>query len=110
MIVNNDVRKCVLMKESIELLKSLTDVNGIADYERNVKAKMKEYLEPVSDEIIEDGLGGIFGKKQVTMEQNHLWSRHLDEIGFIVTKIDNNGFIKFQPIGGWWNQVMLSQK
>ena len=26
---------------------------------------MKEYLEPVSDEIIEDGLGGIFGKKQV---------------------------------------------
>ena len=71
---------------------------------------MKEYLEPVSDEIIEDGLGGIFGKKQVTMEQNHLWSRHLDEIGFIVTKIDNNGFIKFQPIGGWWNQVMLSQK
>jgi putative aminopeptidase FrvX len=35
-------------------LKSLTDVNGIAGYERNVKAKMKEYLEPVSDEIIED--------------------------------------------------------
>ena len=39
MIVNNDVRKCVLMKESIELLKSLTDVNGIAGYERNVKGK-----------------------------------------------------------------------
>ena len=52
------------MKESIELLKSLTDVNGIAGYERNVKAKMKEYLEPVSDEIIEDGLAGIFGKSK----------------------------------------------
>ena len=52
------------MKESIELLKSLTDVNGIAGYERNVKAKMKECLEPVSDEIIEDGLGGIFGKSK----------------------------------------------
>ncbi len=111
MIVNNDVRKCVLMKESIELLKSLTDVNGIAGYERNVKAKMKEYLEPVSDEIIEDGLGGIFGKKASDNGTKSLMvAGHLDEIGFIVTKIDNNGFIKFQPIGGWWNQVMLSQK
>ena len=101
MIVNNDVRKCVLMKESIELLKSLTDVNGIAGYERNVKAKMKEYLEPVSDEIIEDGLGGIFGKKASDNGTKSLMvAGHLDEIGFIVTKIDNNGFIKFQTIIG----------
>ena len=35
---------------------------------------------------------------------------HLDEIGFVVTKIDKDGFLKFTPIGVWWNQVMLSQK
>lgn len=52
------------MKESIKLLKTLTDVNGIAGYEHQVKAKMREYLEPISDDIIEDGLGGIFGKKE----------------------------------------------
>ncbi|MGW9856227.1 putative aminopeptidase FrvX [Staphylococcus hominis] len=99
------------MKESIELLKTLTDVNGIAGYEHQVKAKMREYLEPISDDIIEDGLGGIFGKKESkTSSKSLMIAGHLDEIGFIVTKIDNNGFIKFQPIGGWWNQVMLSQK
>lgn len=99
------------MKESIELLKSLTDVNGIAGYEHQVKEKMREYLELVSDEIIEDGLGGIFGKKESKNGTKSLMvAGHLDEIGFIVTKIDKDGFIKFQPIGGWWNQVMLSQK
>ena len=44
------------MKESIELLKTLTDVNGIAGYEYQVKEKMRDYLTPISDEIIEDGL------------------------------------------------------
>lgn len=35
---------------------------------------------------------------------------HLDEIGFMITKIDDNGFIRFTQVGSWWNQVMLSQK
>ena len=72
---------------------------------------MRDYLTPISDEIIEDGLGGIFGKRESkTGSKSLMLAGHLDEIGFIVTKIDNNGFIKFQPIGGWWSQVMLSQK
>ena len=51
------------MADSVKLLKTLTDINGISGYEYNVKSKMREYLEPVSDEIVEDNLGGIFGKK-----------------------------------------------
>src|SRR5690625_7826453 len=35
---------------------------------------------------------------------------HLDEIRFMVTRIDDNGFIYFQTIGGWWSQVMLAQR
>ncbi|MEJ8540359.1 M42 family metallopeptidase, partial [Staphylococcus capitis] len=99
------------MSDSKELLKSLTDVNGIAGHEKNVKSLMKDYLTPVSDEIVEDNLGGIFGKKRAQNGSKSLMiSGHLDEIGFIVTQIDKDGYIYFTPIGGWWNQVMLSQK
>ena len=59
------------MSDSKELLKSLTDVNGIAGHEKNVKSLMKDYLTPVSDEIVEDNLGGIFGKSVPKMVQNH---------------------------------------
>lgn len=55
---------------------------------------MKDYLTPVSDEIVEDNLGGIFGKKRAQNGSKSLMiSGHLDEIGFIVTQIDKDGYI-----------------
>lgn len=51
------------MDKTVKLLKDLTDVNGIAGHEYKVKQLMKDYLKPVSDELVEDNLGGIFGKK-----------------------------------------------
>ena len=35
---------------------------------------------------------------------------HMDEVGFMVTQITENGMIRFQPLGGWWNQVLLAQR
>lgn len=60
--IENLLLEEIAMSDSKELLKSLTDVNGIAGHEKNVKSLMKDYLTPVSDEIVEDNLGGIFGK------------------------------------------------
>lgn len=99
------------MTESIQLLKELTAANGIAGREMQVKSIMKHYLSPISDAIVEDNLGGIFGKKTAANgSKSILISGHMDEVGFLVTKIDKDGYLSFNPIGGWWNQVMLSQK
>ena len=35
---------------------------------------------------------------------------HMDEVGFMVTGITDNGMLRFQPLGGWWNQVLLAQR
>lgn len=99
------------MDKQLELLKEITDVNGIAGFETAVKEVMSEYLTPVSDELIYDNLGGIFGKKKAKNgNRTVLIGGHMDEIGFMVTRIDDQGYLKFNPVGGWWGQVMLSQR
>ncbi|HAR6041818.1 TPA: M42 family metallopeptidase [Staphylococcus pseudintermedius] len=99
------------MKDTKALLQQLTDLNGIAGHEYNIKKMMNDLLEPNSDEMIYDNLGGVFGKKySKTGQRTIMIAGHLDEIGFMITKIDDNGFIRFTQVGSWWNQVMLSQK
>ena len=48
---------------------------------------------------------GIGGKNAPTIS----FTGHMDEVGFMITKIDKEGFIKFTPIGGWWGHVVLGK-
>ena len=58
-----------------------------------------------------DNLGSLIAKKVGDVNGPQIVvTGHLDEVGFMVTQIDKKGFIKFQTVGGWWNQVMLAQR
>lgn len=70
---------------------------------------MRKELEKYSDEVIQDNLGSIFGVKK-GIGPKVMVAGHMDEVGFMVTQITENGMIRFQPLGGWWNQVMLAQR
>lgn len=101
------------MTKDLLLLKNLTEVNGIGGHEREVRKLMeKEFLEIVSkDDISYDGLGSIIACKRGLEDGPKIAiAGHMDEIGMIVTKITDEGFLKFQTIGGWWSQVMLAQQ
>lgn len=101
------------MTKDLLLLKKLSEVNGIGGHEREVRKLMeKEFLDVVSkDDISYDGLGSIIARKNGTEEGPKIAiAGHMDEIGMIVTKITDEGFLKFQTIGGWWSQVMLAQQ
>ncbi|MDQ0215458.1 endoglucanase [Oikeobacillus pervagus] len=99
------------MDETLVMLKELTDARGIPGNEREVREVMKKYIEPLSDEMTTDHLGSLIAKK--VGDENGpkiMVAGHLDEVGFMVTQIDDKGFIRFQTVGGWWSQVMLAQR
>src|SRR5690554_7653934 len=70
---------------------------------------MRQELEKYADDVIYDNLGGIFGVKR-GKGPKVMVAGHMDEVGFMVTQITKNGMIRFQPLGGWWNQVLLAQR
>ena len=99
------------MDDTLIMLKDLTDAKGIPGNEREPREVMKKYIEPFADEIEYDGLGSLIAKKSGDANGPKVMvTGHLDEVGFMVTKIDDKGFISFQPVGGWWSQVMLAQR
>lgn len=99
-------------KETLQLFKTLTELPGAPGNERAVRQFMRQELEKYSDEIVQDCLGGIFGVRYASEEvaPKILVAGHMDEVAFMVTSITNNGMLRFQPLGGWWNQVMLAQR
>src|SRR5699024_8318347 len=99
------------LDETLTMLKDLTDANGIPGNEKEVRDVMEKYIKPYADEVFTDHLGSLIGKKTgATDGPKIMIAGHLDEVGFMVTRVDNNGFISFQPVGGWWSQVMLAQR
>lgn len=99
------------MEVNKDMLIDLTMAKGIAGNEGQVRQIFRKYAESYAEEIIEDGLGGIFAKHTGNGEgPKVLMAGHLDEVGFMVTQITDKGFIKFQTIGGWWSQVVLAQQ
>ncbi len=92
------------------LLKELTESDGVAGYEGETGKVMKKYFEPFG-EVLGDKLGSVICKKKgQAQEPKVMLVGHMDEIGFMVKLITKEGFLKFTPLGGWWNQVLLGHR
>ncbi|HEY4600210.1 MAG TPA: M42 family metallopeptidase [Cerasibacillus sp.] len=96
-------------QDTLSLFKTLTELQGAPGNEHLVRSFMKTELEKYADKIIQDRLGGVFGVKHGNGPKVMV-AGHMDEVGFMVTQITDNGMIRFQTLGGWWNQVLLAQR
>jgi endoglucanase len=98
------------MDFTYDLLKELTEANGVPGYESPVRAVVRKYLEPLG-ELSQDKVGSVICHKpgEATSPKVMLVG-HMDEIGFMVKHITKEGFIRFLPLGGWFDQVLLGQR
>jgi putative aminopeptidase FrvX len=95
----------------LTLWKRLTEAPGASGFEGPVREILREYISTYTDEIVYDNLGSMFGVKRGDESGPRIMvAGHLDEVGFMVTRISEKGFLSFQPLGGWWGQVLLAQR
>lgn len=85
----------------------LTNMLGVAGHERRIKTYMKNELTPTSDIIVEDRIGSVFGVQKGKKDTKVAIVGHMDEVGFMITKIEENGLLRFQPLGGIWSQTLM---
>lgn len=98
------------MDSTLELLKELTEAHGVPGYEAPVRAVVRKYLESLGT-LTQDKIGSVICQKKGSSDAPRVMlAGHMDEIGFMVKHITEEGFLKFLPLGGWFDQVLLGQR
>lgn len=93
-----------------DLLKTLCEIPGVAGREDAVRAFVQERMREVVDDVTVDRMGNVIGKRQGSGGPTVMLAAHMDEIGFIVKHIDDKGFLRLQPIGGFDPRVLPAQR
>lgn len=95
--------------EILETLIKLCDTDGISGFEKNASTITKSLLEPLVDSCYIDKFGNVIGKKlsKKPDAKTVMLDAHIDQIGFIVTDITDDGFLKFAQVGGVDPRMLL---
>lgn len=95
---------------NLTLLKRLSETPGVSGREERVRALVIEELTPLVDEITVDALGNVIAFKRGKSDRRVMLAAHMDEIGFMVKYIDEHGFVRLQPLGGFDARVLVAQR
>lgn len=95
----------------MELLKELCEASGPPGFEDRIRTIYRREIEPLVDRIETDGLGNVIAiRKGATQEapRKVMLAGHLDEIGFVVRFVDEKGFIRLHPLGGFDPKTLIA--
>ena len=102
--------EALMKEERIELIRELSEALGVSGYEQEVREIIRKHLQNITV-IEQDRLGSIVCRKSGKTETPRIMmAGHMDEVGFIVKLVTEEGFVRFSPVGGWWGHVLLAQR
>lgn len=89
-----------------------TELQGTSGQENLVRAAFREDLTPLVDEVVQNGLGGLYGliKHHDSNAPRVMFGAHFDEVGFIVKRITPRGLLEVKALGGWNQTVVSAQR
>ncbi len=97
--------------DTVELLKHLSEAPGVSGDEGAVRAILKEAVKPYADELRVDALGNLIAVRRATVDQpmRVMVEAHMDEIGFMIIRIEKEGRLRFRKVGGIDNRILPSK-
>lgn len=99
------------MSSLSSLLERLSNAVGVPGSEFEVREIIREELEPHMDKVYSDRLGNIIAfRASPEPKKRVMLAAHMDEVGFMVKLIDDDGFIKFTKLGGIDDRVLPAQR
>lgn len=95
----------------VRLLAELTNAHGAPGFEGPVRNILRREWQPLLTDLRTDGLGNLLGTRRGETEGPRvLLMAHMDEVGFLVRHIDDDGFVYFHGVGGYFDQSVLTQR
>lgn len=97
--------------ENIELIQKLSNAFGVSGDEREVAEILREEIKGDVEKIKSDAMGNLIAMKGLDKSGfKVMLNAHMDEVGLIVTFIDEKGFLSFKKVGGIDDRVLLSKR
>lgn len=93
-----------------ELLAELCTVPGAPGFEEPIRKVVLRELEGLCDEVTIDNMGNVYAIRRGASNKAAMIGAHMDEIGFMVTHIDDKGFIRFTTLGGFDPKTLTAQR
>ena len=94
---------------SLEFLRRLLDAPGPSGFEIAPARVWRKEAESFADSVTADVTGNSVATINGDGSPRVMFAGHIDEIGLMIVHMDDEGFLFFQPIGGWDSQVMVGQ-
>ncbi|MDF1695502.1 MAG: M42 family metallopeptidase [Saprospiraceae bacterium] len=95
---------------NIDLLRDICRIPGAPGYEQRVREFVIKTVTPLVDEVSTDAMGNVIAIKRGGSNKKVMVAAHMDEISFIVTDIDKEGFVRFHTLGGFDAKTLTAQR